>query len=178
MRRWWLFGALVVLWILAWGRITFANLVSGILITVVLLAAFPPRRGPEVVRAHALGMVRLVVSVAKEVIVANLAMTRQILARRPDYQPGVLAHRLLRPSEIVATVMSSIIALSPGTMTIDVSDDSSVIYVHFFDLRDVAAARRLLTRLEERIHRALSESPAEPASVDPSHPSEQRQEPT
>jgi multicomponent Na+:H+ antiporter subunit E len=156
MRRWWLFGALVVLWILAWGRITLANLLSGIVVTAVLLIAFPPRRPTEAIRGNPIGVGRLFVAGTREVVVSNLEMTRQILRRRPELRPGVLAHRLAWPSEVIATVMSSVIALSPGTLTVDVSDDSSVIYVHFFDLRDVPAARASLVRLEQRIHRAVS----------------------
>jgi multisubunit Na+/H+ antiporter MnhE subunit len=51
--------------------------------------------------------------------------------------------------------MTSIIALSPGTMTVDVDATSSTIYVHFFRLRDVAAARRQLDRLERLVRKAL-----------------------
>jgi multicomponent Na+:H+ antiporter subunit E len=162
MRRWWLFGALVVLWILAWGRISLANLVSGIVVTAVLLLAFPLRRPTEAIRGNPIGIARLFASAAREVVVANLEMTRQILRRRPNVRPGVLAHRLQWPSEVIATVMASVIALSPGTMTVDVSDDSSVIYIHFFDLRDVPAARASLVRLEQRIHRAVSGATVQP----------------
>jgi multisubunit Na+/H+ antiporter MnhE subunit len=51
--------------------------------------------------------------------------------------------------------MSSIIALSPGTMTIDVATDSSVLYVHFFRLDDVEGARASLARLEQLVTAAI-----------------------
>ena len=41
-------------------------------------------------------------------------MTREILRRRPTVRPGVIAHRLQWPSDYVVTLMTSIIALSPG----------------------------------------------------------------
>ena len=151
------FGALlVILWVLAWGEITVANLVSGAVVACALLVAFPQhRRGAESRRVDLNGCVRLTASVALQVLVANIDMSRRILGRGVDYRPAVLAHHFQQPSEQVATVMSSIIALSPGTMTIDVDEDSSVIYVHFFDVHDADAARAMLDRLEQRVIDAI-----------------------
>ena len=61
-----------------------------------------------------------------------------------EVDEGVLAHRLRAPSEELVTLMTSIIALSPGTMTADVDPDSTTIYVHFLLLRDLDAARASL----------------------------------
>jgi multicomponent Na+:H+ antiporter subunit E len=151
------FGALLVtLWVLAWGEVTVANLVSGVAVTAALLTAFPQhRRGGGRHRLDLNGATRLAATVAVQVLAANIEMTRRILGRNASYRPAALAHRLQTPSEEVATVMSSIIALSPGTMTIDVAEDSSVIYVHFFDVREVDAARTVLDRLEQRVIGAI-----------------------
>ena len=84
---------------------------------------------------------------------------RDSLRRDPARRPGVVAHRLAQPSEEVATLVSSVIALSPGTMTVDVESDASVLYVHFFTLRNaeqVEAARTSLARLEQRVIDAIA----------------------
>jgi multicomponent Na+:H+ antiporter subunit E len=136
---------LVALWLLAWGEITLANVLSGTAVAAALLAAFPPdRRTHGRLRISALG------------VASNVVMTRQILRRTPSLHPGVLAHRLHQPSEEVATVMTSVIALSPGTMTVDLDRDSSTIYVHFFRLTDVEAARASLDRLERLAVKAIA----------------------
>jgi multisubunit Na+/H+ antiporter MnhE subunit len=54
--------------------------------------------------------------------------------------------------------MTSIIALSPGTMTVDVDRGSTTIYVHFLFLDDVAAARASLEQLEQLVSRAIGAS--------------------
>lgn len=152
---------LVALWLLAWGDITIANLLSGAAIAVLLLVAFPAGRQRDMtVRFSAVGTSRLLVYVIHQLVVSNMMMTRQILRRRPESAQGILAHRLQESSDAVATVMTSIISLSPGTMTIDVLPDSSVIYVHFFDLSDIAAARAGLVRLERLVVGAISARPA------------------
>ena len=141
---------LVGLWLLAWGEASLGNVVSGVAVATALLLAFPP--GPRAsgrLRFSAIGGGRLAVYVLVQLVNSNVVMARQILRRRPEARPGVLAHRLGQPSEQVVTVMTSVIALSPGTMTVDVDAESRIIYVHFFLLRDLEAARASLRRLED-----------------------------
>lgn len=148
---------LVALWLLAWGEASVANIVSGVAVAAALLVAFPP--GPRAtggLRFSAMGAGRLAVYVLRQLVISNVVMARQILRRRPDVRPGVLAHRLGQPSEEVVTVMTSVIALSPGTMTVDVDAESRVVYVHFFFLRDLDAARAALIRLEDLAVRAVA----------------------
>jgi multicomponent Na+:H+ antiporter subunit E len=121
---------------------------SGVAAATVLLVAFPPRRrDPGDLRLSPLGTARLVAHVTGQLVRSNIVMARQIL-RPPTSRPGVLAHHLERPTDEVITVVSSIIALSPGTMIVDVAPDSSTIYVHFFHLDDPDEARRSIARLE------------------------------
>ncbi len=147
---------LVVLWLLAWGDFTIANVASGIVVAALLLLAFPlgrTSRSPR--RVSPLGVAVLVGHVGWSLIASNIVMAREILRRVPRDRPGVLAHRLLEPSDEVVTVMTSVIALSPGTMTVDVAVNSTTIYVHFFRLDDIPAARASLRRLEQLVVAAI-----------------------
>ncbi len=158
---------LVALWLLAWGKITLANVVSGVIVAAALLFEFPPGgRASGSLRLNPLAIVRLVAYVHVQLLISNVVMARAILHPRPSADPGVLAHRLRLPSEEIITVMSSVIALSPGTMVVDVEDDSSTIYVHFFVLRDVGAARAVLVRLEKLVVAAIAAR--HPSGKDPS----------
>jgi multicomponent Na+:H+ antiporter subunit E len=151
---------LVALWLLAWGDASVGNLVSGVAVAVVLLVAFPPgRRSGTRVRVSALGVGRLLAYVARQLLVSNLVMAREIVRRNPRFQPAVLAHRLGAPSEEVVALMTSIIALSPGTMTVDVDGASSTIHVHFLLLHDVDRARDSLVRLEQLAVGAIAAPP-------------------
>jgi multicomponent Na+:H+ antiporter subunit E len=146
---------LVALWLLAWGRITVPNVVSGVAVATMLLLAFPPAVGGRRTRVNPVGVLRLAGYVVVQLLTSNVVMTREILRPRPNILPGVLAHRLRSPSEELVTLMTSIIALSPGTMTADVDPDSTTIYVHFLLLRDLDAARASLDRLERLASRAI-----------------------
>lgn len=155
---------LVGLWLLAWGEASLANLLSGLAVAVALLVAFPPAgrstAGPAL-RIRPWGALRLLAHVATQLVTANVVMAREIVRPRPTLQPGVLSHHLLEPSEEIVTLMTSVIALSPGTMTVDVDDASSTIAVHFLFLRDEAMARTGLDHLERLVRAAVTtEEPA------------------
>jgi multicomponent Na+:H+ antiporter subunit E len=153
-------GLLVILWLLAWGDISVANIVSGVAVAALLLLAFPVRgRGDGSVGLNVGGALRLAGYVVAQLVVSNLIMTREILRRRPGGHSGVLAYRLEHPSEQVLTLMTSIISLSPGTMTVDVASDSTTVYVHFFNLGDIEAARASLARLERLVAGAIIPRP-------------------
>lgn len=139
---------LVALWLLAWGEASIANVASGIAVAAALLVAFPPgrRSGAHI---QAAGAARLSAYVVRQLLKSNVVMAREIARRHPRFEPGVLAHRLRRPSDEAITVMTSVIALSPGTMTVDVDRASSTIFVHFLFLDDVDQARRSLEHLEQ-----------------------------
>jgi multicomponent Na+:H+ antiporter subunit E len=148
---------LVTLWLLAWGELSLANVLSGTAVAAALLLAFPARRrGVAHLHPSVIGLARLAGYIAKQLVVSNIVMTRQILRRRPEVAPGVVAHRLGTPSEEVLTFMTSIIALSPGTIAVDVTHDSSVVYVHFFRLKDLGAAHASLKQLEGLVVNAIA----------------------
>ena len=157
MRVPWRPALLVALWLLAWGQLTLANVLSGAAVATALLLSFPARRRSGA-RLHpsVSGLARLAAYIATQLVVSNIVMTRQILRRRPEATPGVIAHRLETPSEEVLTLMTSIIALSPGTMTADITADSSVVYVHFFHLADPSDAHATLQRLERLVVGAIA----------------------
>lgn len=150
---------LVALWLLAWGEVTVANVLSGTAVAAVLLVVFPPDPPTERhLRVSFVGVARLVGYVVAQLVSSNVVMVHEVLRPRSAATPGVLAHHLQTPSEVVVTVITSIISLSPGTMTVDVDRDASTIYVHFLFLDDVDQARAQLDRLEQVVTAAIGEA--------------------
>lgn len=153
---------LVLLWLLAWGEISIANLLSGTVLAAVLLVVFPPRRpGGEGVRVRPLGFLRLALHVARSLPLANLLVAREILSPRRQARTGVIAHRVATPNDSLLSLIANVIALSPGTMTVEVTLDPAVIYVHFLVIGDVDHTRRAIADLEDRCRAALRLVPSD-----------------
>jgi multicomponent Na+:H+ antiporter subunit E len=150
-------GALLVaIWLLAWGDLSVANLASGLVVAVILLVAFPPhRQTPGVQRVSPLGAARLALYVLVQLVPSNVLVVREVVGRRSRIRTGVLAYPLRHPSEEVLSLMAHVIALTPGTMTVEATRDPCVLYVHFLLLEDLDQARRTVARLERLAVAAL-----------------------
>jgi multicomponent Na+:H+ antiporter subunit E len=157
-------GALLVaFWLLAWGEVSVANVASGLVVATVLLVAFPPhRRTGTGAGVSPLGVARLVLYVLGQLVPSNVLVARQILSRRSRIRTGVLAYPLHDPSEEVLSLMAHVIALTPGTMTVEATREPAVLYVHFLLLEDVDRARRTVGRLERLAVAALGRTEVVP----------------
>jgi multicomponent Na+:H+ antiporter subunit E len=158
---------LLAVWLLAWGEVSVANLASGIVLVAALLLAFPARlRSNRRSRLHPVAMLRLVLYVGRELVVSNALVTREILTPRSRIRTGVIGHRLEDGSDVALTLIANILALTPGTMTVDVTRDPPTLYVHFLLLSDVEEARRTIVRLERLVVAAIGERPPRARAAD------------
>lgn len=152
-------AALVALWLLAWGEVSVGNVVSGLAVAAALLVAFPARGAVAGSGISVVGSARLVVYVLVQLVPTNVLVVREVLARRSRIRAGVLAYRVQNPSDEVMSLVANVIALTPGTMTVEATRDPPTLYVHFLLLDDVEEARRGIARLERLAVAALGAAP-------------------
>jgi multicomponent Na+:H+ antiporter subunit E len=159
---------LIAFWLLAWGEVSVANVASGLVLAPALLLAFPPRR--RTTGAHLIspiGVARLLLYVLGQLVTSNVLVAREVVSRRSRIRAGVIAYPVQHPSDEVLTLITNILALTPGTMTVEATTDPAVIYVHFLLLSDLEGARRAVARLERLAVAALGGPGAVPGSVGP-----------
>ena len=65
-------------------------------------------------------------------------------------KPGVIAMPLEARTELEITMVANLISLTPGTLSLDVSDDRKVLYIHAMFLDDEEELRRNLKEMECR----------------------------
>ena len=78
----------------------------------------------------------------KELIVANLRVAHDVLTPRHHMRPAIVAVPLDAASDLEITLLANILTLTPGTLSLDVSDDRRVLFVHCMYVRDVEQAKR------------------------------------
>ncbi|MCG8353198.1 MAG: Na+/H+ antiporter subunit E [Chloroflexales bacterium] len=76
------------------------------------------------------------------IIKANIDVARVVLSPRMDIKPGFVAVPLDVKSDVGITILSNIITLTPGTVTLDVASDRKKLYVHALNVGDPDALRR------------------------------------
>lgn len=148
--------ALTVIWVLAWGSASVANVLSGAAVAVALLVLAPdtwPRPGRPRIRPVAI--VAFALKVVVKVIESNVVIAREVLARRSRIRTGVVAVPLPECSDALLTLVTNVLALTPGTIPLEITRDPTVIYVHVLHLRDVEDARAEVQDLAAAAYRAF-----------------------
>lgn len=93
----------------------------------------------------------------RELVVANLRMAMYTISPLSKLKPGIVAIPLDEDlSDLEITSLAGVVSLTPGTLTLDVSEDRRKLYVHFMDASDAEAVRKKLYEgFEARIKRVL-----------------------
>ncbi len=88
----------------------------------------------------------------KEVILANLRVAHDVLTPRHYMKPGVIAIKMDAETDIEILSLNNLITMTPGTLSLDVSTDKKVIYVHAMYIDDPDRVRREIKEgLEKKI---------------------------
>ena len=87
----------------------------------------------------------------KELVKANFKVAFDILTPPWHMQPGVIGIPLMAETDLEITLVANFISLTPGTLSLDVSDDKKVLFIHAMFLQDEEELRQDLDRIQCRI---------------------------
>lgn len=147
---------LTLVWAAITGSVTPHNLVLGMLLsglTLLLLRA----QIPATLHRVRWGKLALLTGLfIKELWLSAFKVA--ILVLRPNMQlrPGIFAYPLTVTRDFEITLLANLITLTPGTLSVEVSEDRGTLYVHALDCRDPSAEKRAIqTGFERRIREAF-----------------------
>lgn len=153
--------ALALIWVLAWGSPSPANVLGGLVVAAVLITVAPDTWPPgRRLRVRPLAVARFTAYVVAKAIESNVVITREILSRRSRIHTGVVAVALPDCSDGLLTLVTNVMALTPGTMPLEVTQRPTVLYVHVLHLHDVEAARAEIRHLADLAYRAFGSDAA------------------
>ena len=66
----------------------------------------------------------------KELIKANFRIAYDVITPKHHMHPGVVVYPLEAKTDLEITMLANFISLTPGTLTIDVSEDRKILYFH------------------------------------------------
>ncbi|MDJ0769118.1 MAG: Na+/H+ antiporter subunit E [Ilumatobacter sp.] len=151
---------LIALWVLLWGDLSWANVLSGavvavVVVTVARLPRLARRRDADVARVSLPATLWFGVYVLYKLVESNVVLAWEIVTPRNRINAGVVAVPLRTESRMAMMTVANVITLTPGTMTIEVAGSPPVIYVNVLHLHDIEDVRRDLLRIEELSVRAF-----------------------
>ena len=134
---------LALAWAALQGEITLANLLTGYVFGYVILALLA-KRGvlPATLASRMVRAAGLAGFFVRELVVANLRVASDVLRAGTRIRPAVVAIPLDVTSDGEILLLSMLINITPGSVTIDLSDDRRTLYVHVMHMRSAEDSRR------------------------------------
>lgn len=100
-----------------------------------------------------LKLLKLFGAFLREFTLSVVRVARLVLSPKMRFTPRAFRFELSLTSDFQITLLANLITLTPGTLTVDVTDDRSALIVHAVDCPDPDAARRDIADGFERLIR-------------------------
>ena len=149
---------LVVVWILLWGTWSWANLLSGLAVALVvtLLLPLPPVVGGT--RLRPVPLIRFVGHFLADLVVSGAQVAWRAIGPGGVRRGAIVRVQLRADSDLLLTMVAETISLVPGSLVLDLDREERLIAVHLLhvtDLADVDRQKRDVLATEDRIVRAF-----------------------
>lgn len=125
---------LTAVWVGLWGSVTAANVLGGLVVAVVLVAALPLTDVPDRAVVRPLAVLRLLGFFAVDLVRASGKVVLAVLRPRVELRQAVVAVQVRGASDHLLTLLANAISLTPGTLTLEVDRPRSTLYVHLLDI--------------------------------------------
>jgi len=145
---------LMLIWVIANGTLARDTLIAGVVISAAIALAFASfarvysviRWSPKVIFYYLLYLGVFLIELTK----ANLNVMRLVFSPRIEIEPGIVEIKTKLKSPIGRLALANSITLTPGTLVVDIKDDS--LFIHWINVSatdPVAATEEISARFEK-----------------------------
>ncbi len=127
---------LTMIWVALTGAFTYVNFLFGFILGFIimwLISLHGNDRKYFMVIPKTIGFILFFVY---ELVKANIQVAYDVVTPRFFMKPGIVKVPLTASSDMEITLLANLISLTPGTLSLDVSDDKKVLYVHSMYIKD------------------------------------------
>ncbi|WP_193175948.1 Na+/H+ antiporter subunit E [Oricola nitratireducens] len=129
-----------VLMALAWAAVTgsfsLVNLVFGFALGALALSLIREQVGSMGYFSRGRRVLALMALFVYELVLSAIRVAILVLTPDMKLKPGIFAFPLRVDRDFEITLLANLITLTPGTLSVDVSDDRRFLYVHALDCSD------------------------------------------
>jgi multicomponent Na+:H+ antiporter subunit E len=142
---------LALVWMGLTGSFTGTNLFIGLVLGYLILGSALRDQADFATYAGKIPKaIRFIGFFIKELIRSNLKVAYDVLTPTYYMKPGVIAFPLEARTDGEITVVANLISLTPGTLSLDVSSDRKVLYIHVMYLEDEQSVIENIRYMEYR----------------------------
>lgn len=149
--------ALLLMWLLLNNTVAVGHVLLGAILAIVIPLAIEPFWHRERIFRRPRALLRLAPIVFWDIVVANLTVSRLVLGPLGKLQPRFIEVPLDITHPFAITALASIVTLTPGTVSAEVSEDRRRLLVHGLHVPDEAAVIAGIKTRYETLVRELFE---------------------
>jgi len=149
---------LVLVWILLWGSFSWANLLSGVLVAVLVTNVLPLPAVIGGVRVHPGALLVFLGYFVKDLVVSSAQVAWQAIRPSGMQQGAIIAVQLRTDSDLLLTLIAEALTLVPGSIVLDLDRPRRTLGIHLLhvdDVDDMEAQRAGVLTTEDRVVRAF-----------------------
>lgn len=159
LRRWPMAIWMTIVWVLLWGHLSIANVLTGLLISFGLLRVMPmPRVGFDG-HVSIIGVLVLLGRLLVDIVRASAVVAAQALHIGTYPKGAVIRVKLASSSDLILTLTAELTVIVPGSIVVEAYRFTGMLYVHVLDASTpgaVEAARRNVLAQEKWVMYALA----------------------
>jgi multicomponent Na+:H+ antiporter subunit E len=133
---------LTLVWILLWGTFSWANLIGGLVVAVGVLVLFPLPAVSSGGGLRPLGLLRVVLDVARDLAVSSVQVAWQSVRPGPPPRSSIVAIEVPDDSELLMALLVECLSLVPGSVVVEASATERTLWAHVLGVDDEAGVER------------------------------------
>lgn len=128
---------LTFVWMFLQNDWTLGGLIVGFVLGMLIVGAFRRFFSTPFYMRKVWAIIRLVLLFIKELFLSSFTVAWQTVSPKLNFRPGIFAYSTELESDWEVTLLACLISLTPGTLTLEVSQDKRSLYIHAMDIKDV-----------------------------------------
>lgn len=141
---------LAITWQALVGHVSLTHFCFGFVVGYVLLWWLQPLLGSSSYFRKLPATPKFIGFFFAELLMANLRVAWDVLTPKAYRRPGIVAIPLSAETDAEITLLSLVITLTPGSLTLDISDDRKTLFVHSMFVDDPERVRKEIKEGFER----------------------------
>ena len=110
--------------------------ISGYLVGVVILYVMHRFYGTRFYLRRLWSVIALAWLFIRELLSSSIAVMRQIITPKLNIKPGIFTYETRLEGDWEVTALALLLTLTPGSVVMELSEDSKVFYIHAMDMEE------------------------------------------
>lgn len=143
---------LALIWGAMSGEMTFSSFLLGYIVGYIILLLTQRFSGESRYFGKVWHSFLFIFFFLREMLVASVRVAYDVLTPTHHNRPGIIKYSVEGLNAIEITLLAKIISLTPGTLSLDVSEDGKWLYIHAMFIDDPEELKReIKMTLEKRL---------------------------